>query len=239
MTNHNPAKLLGGKGYGSIGHLAGSRLGPSDSTIHEGQERILTMKARDKHDRIIVTEKLNGSCVGVANIDGAIVALGRAGFPAVDSPHVHIRQFAAWVAQQPDDRFFNLSEGERLMGEWCTMAHGTLYRPMAQPFVPFDLMVGKKGLPHDQMHTMAICCDLQPVTVIHDGGPASVAFIMAELGSHGFHGAIDPAEGAVWRVERKGEFDFIGKFVRDSHVAGKYMTGIGANDQPIWFGEAA
>lgn len=66
MRNTNPLKLIGGKGYGSIGHLSGSRLGPSDSTIHFGQERILTEKARDKHDRIIVTEKLDGSCVAQA-----------------------------------------------------------------------------------------------------------------------------------------------------------------------------
>ena len=240
MTNSNPQKLLGGKGYGSIGHLAGSRLGPSDSTIHEGQERILTTKARDKHDRIIVTEKLDGSCVGVANIEGTIVAIGRAGFPAADSPHAHIRQFAEWVEwNRPRGRWSRLEPGTRLMGEWCTMAHGTMYRPMQTPFVPFDLMVGKKRLLIGDMRTLAHKLDLLPTMVLHSGGPISVEAVMAKLGEHGFHGAIDPAEGAVWRVERKGEFDFIGKFVRDTHVAGKYMPGMNGNpeDQAIWFAD--
>lgn len=240
MSNSNPLKLLGGKGYGSIGHLSGSRLGPTDSTVHVGQERILTEKARDKHDRIIVTEKLDGSCVGVANIDGTIVAIGRAGFPAADSPHPHIRQFAEWVDANPS-RFLLLKDGERLMGEWCTMAHGTMYRRMPVPFVPFDLIVGKQRQPHDAMRYLAHCGGMRPATLLHWGPPISVADALARLGEHGHHGAIDPAEGVVYRVERKGEFDFIGKFVRSSHVAGKYMPGIGAPEDaaPIWFGAAA
>lgn len=239
MTTSNPKKLLGGKGYGSIGHLSGSRLGPTDSTIHAGQERILTEKARDKHDRIIVTEKLDGSCVGVANIEGTIVAIGRAGFPAADSPHVHIRQFAEWLELHTWKWSHDLAPGERLMGEWCTMAHGTLYRPLPSPFVPFDLMVGKKRLPFDEMRTTAEGMGLIHAHVLHDGGPISVEAALDLLGHHGHHGAIDPAEGVVYRVERKGEFDFIGKFVRDTHVAGQYMPGMNGNpeDQAIWFAE--
>ena len=58
MTN----KTLGRKAYGSIGHLPNSRVGPKDHHVHEGQARICTVKARDKHDRVIVQEKLDGSC---------------------------------------------------------------------------------------------------------------------------------------------------------------------------------
>ena len=76
-----PTKPLGGKAYGSIGHLPNSRLGPGDWHIHEGQMRILTEKPR-KGDRIIITEKLDGACMAVANIDGEIVPLTRAGYRA-------------------------------------------------------------------------------------------------------------------------------------------------------------
>jgi len=69
-------KPLGRKSYGSIGHLPNSRMGPADRKISEGQERIATAKARDKHDRVIVTEKLDGSNVGIAKVAGKIVALG-------------------------------------------------------------------------------------------------------------------------------------------------------------------
>jgi len=53
-------KPLGRKTYGHIPHLPGSRTGPGDHMCHEGQARIATVKTRDKHDTVIVTEKLDG-----------------------------------------------------------------------------------------------------------------------------------------------------------------------------------
>ena len=66
-------KPLGAKAYGSICHLPGSRLGPGDHKLNEGQARILTQKVRDKHDVIFIQEKLDGSNVCVARIDGPAV----------------------------------------------------------------------------------------------------------------------------------------------------------------------
>ena len=40
------------------------------------------------------------------------------------------------------------------------------------------------------------------------------------------HGAIDGVEGAVWRVERKGVVDFLGKYVRPDKVDGKYLESV-------------
>jgi hypothetical protein len=37
------------------------------------------------------------------------------------------------------------------------------------------------------------------------------------------HGAVDPVEGAIWRVERKGEVDFLTKYVRHDKEDGKYF----------------
>ena len=79
------SKPLGGKAYGSIGHLPSSRLGPGDHSVHEGQARICTTKVRDKRDRVIVQEKLDGSCCAVAKVEGRVVALGRAGYLATTS----------------------------------------------------------------------------------------------------------------------------------------------------------
>jgi hypothetical protein len=39
----------------------------------------------------------------------------------------------------------------------------------------------------------------------------------------GGHGATDPVEGAIWRIERKGEVDFLAKYVRHDKVDGKYF----------------
>lgn len=226
-------KPLGRKAYGSIPHLPNSRLGPGDHFIHPGQDVILTEKLRDRHDRVIVTEKLDGSCVAIARHDGQIIALARAGWLAQSSPYEHLQHFAVWVRQN-ENRFGSIEEGERLCGEWIGMAHGTLYESVSVPFVPFDLMAQEKRLPFDQMIAVARKADLRPAALISDGPPFSVERAMKAIAAGGFHGALDNVEGCVWRCERRGQFDFIAKFVRHSKQDGKYFTEF-TGKPPIWF----
>ena len=47
------------------------------------------------------------------------------------------------------------------------------------------------------------------------------------------HGATDPVEGAMWRVERQGKVDFLAKFVVEGKVDGAYLPEI-AGCAPIW-----
>lgn len=70
---------LGTKSYGSIGHLPGSRMGPGDHKCNPGQARIATEKVRDKYDLIVCQEKLDGSNVSVARIEGMLYPLTRTG----------------------------------------------------------------------------------------------------------------------------------------------------------------
>lgn len=225
-------KPLGRKAYGSIPHLPKSRLGPGDHFIHPGQQTILTEKARDRHDRIIVTEKLDGSCVSIARKNGQILAIGRSGYLAQTSPYRHLQLFAHWVRAN-ESRFFALEEGKRLCGEWMAMAHGTLYHSFDEPFIPFDLMEMDKRLPFDQMVEVAAKAELSPAALISDGPPLSVDDAVDAIRDGGFHGALEDVEGCVWRCERRGEFDFIAKFVRHEKQDGKYFEHI--TGQPaIW-----
>lgn len=217
------SKPIGRKAYGSIPHLPSSRLGPADHYIHPGQATILTEKARDKHDRIIVTEKLDGACVAVARHEGQIIALGRSGYAVETSPYEHLRHFGAWVAEN-ERRFAALEEGERLCGEWIGMAHGTLYKAVSQPFVPFDLMAQAQRFPIDQMMEVCGRARLVPAHIISDGPPLAVEEGLRAILDGGFHGAIDPVEGCVWRCERRGKFEFIAKFVQHSKIDGMYFT---------------
>lgn len=227
-----PNKPLGHKGYGSIPHLPGSRLGPGDHHCHAGQEAICWHRARDRHDRIIVTEKLDGSNVSVAKLDGAIIAIGRAGYLAQTSKYEQHQLFAAWVREN-ELRFAEcLKEGERFVGEWMAQAHGTRYQLTHEPFVVFDLMVGQKRLPHDQCRHAAGVHDLPVAAVLHDGGPIALDKIEPLLAVSA-HGAVDPVEGAVWRVERRGEFDFIAKWVRGDKIDGAFLSEVSGAD-PIW-----
>lgn len=233
--NERAPKPLGGKAYGSIGHLPASRTGPGDWHVHEGQARICCEKARDKHDRIIVTEKLDGSCCVVANIGGAIVPLTRAGYHADTSPYVQHHLFARWVENRAPE--FNwLQDGERIAGEWLIQAHGTRYK-IDNPdelFVAFDIFRGKARVPYDEFRELTGATFVRTATLLSDGPPVAVGPIMAALGAAGNHGALDPVEGAVWRAERKGVFDFMAKYVRLDKKDGCYLPEITSTPGPLW-----
>ena len=93
-------KPLNRKNYGSISHLLGSKLGATDKYVHEGQHRIMTEKTRDKHDYVIVTEKYDGSNVGITKVNGKILAITRSGYLAETSPYTQHHYFAKWVEMQ-------------------------------------------------------------------------------------------------------------------------------------------
>jgi hypothetical protein len=163
-------KPLGQKAYGSIPHLPGSRLGPGDYCIHEGQAKIATERARDKHDVIIVQEKLDGSNVAVAKVGGEILALTRAGYLATSSPYEQHHYFAAWVKENKK-RFDNLlNEKERVSGEWLALAHGTRYNLTHEPFVAFDLITGTKREAYRDFEVMAKAFDFVIPNLLHIGG---------------------------------------------------------------------
>lgn len=226
------AKPLGRRNYGSIAHLPGSRLGPGDHKCHEGQEKICNEQTRDKHDLIIVQEKLDGSNVGVARIDGQILALSRAGYLANTSPYEQHHKFSDWVDANAS-RFLDLLEdGERVVGEWLLQAHGTRYLLRHEPFVAFDIMREAKRAPWAEVSERTAGKFVTPF-VVHAGGALSVAEAMWRLGEFGHHGALDEIEGAMWRVERKGVVDFLAKFVRPDKVDGAYLETV--TGQPtVW-----
>jgi len=230
-------KPLGHKNYGHISHLPGSRIGPSDHKCDEGQKRIACEKARDKHDRIIVQEKLDGSNVGVARIDDILHPLTRVGYLANTSPYKQHHIFYNWVFENTERFMTVLKNGERLCGEWLYQAHGTKYELIHEPFVAFDIMLRKHNrMAFDNFKERLSGLFVVP-RVISDGAPLSIEKAMALLGVYGFHGAIEPIEGAVWRVERNVlndkslgnsggrhyEFDFLVKYVRPDKQDGQYI----------------
>lgn len=228
-------KPLNRKNYGSIGHLPCSRMGPADHACHNGQQTICLEKARDKHDRIIVTEKCDGSNVGIARVGDAIHALGRAGYLAQSSKYEQHQLFAYWVREREDFWRSVLEPGQRLVGEWMAQAHGSRYALPLGPFAAFDLMTEDRRAPFDALRALCAAHGIAMPKLLHDGGPISVERAM-ELHGLGDHGLMDEPEGAVWRVERKGEYDFMAKWVRPDKQDGKYLpdvTGaIVAN--PVW-----
>jgi len=226
-------KPLGVKAYGSIPHLPGSRMGPGDHHVHDGQALICTVRARDRHDRVIVQEKLDGSCVAVARVGGRIVALTRAGYEAHTSPWEQHQIFEAWVWRDGYARFdAALAEGERICGEWLAQAHGTRYKLTHDPFVPFDLVADGVRAPYEVFLARMTAAGFTTPRLIHDGAPVSIEDVVARLEPSG-HGALDPVEGAVWRVERRGAVDFLAKFVRPDKIDGTYLPEV-SGEPAMW-----
>lgn len=233
-------KPLGAPAYGHIPHLPGSRMGPGDHHCEIGQARIATIKTRDRHDRVIVQEKLDGSNCAVYYDGSILIPLVRAGYPAASSPFLQHQWFAEWVSTQHDRFLQVLHPGEWVVGEWLAQAHGTRYQLPHEPFVIFDLIIGRdprRGLLRlpltDLQNRLARGHFVMP-HILHDGSAWSIEAVQdvfAHTGSA--HGALDPPEGAVWRVERRGEVDFLVKWVRPNKVDGQYLPEVTGQD-PIW-----
>ena len=222
MNIQQNLKPLGRKAYGSIGHLPMSRMGPGDHACPEGYAKICCQKSRDKHDRIIVQEKLDGSCCAVAKVNGEVIALGRAGWRAASSPYEQHQLFHRWVLDHWQRFHDLLDEGERIVGEWLAQAHGTRYQLRHEPFVAFDLMIDDRRLTFDEFKTRIGDAFTVPYTV-NIGPPMSVEIALAAVQRQNHHGALDPIEGVLYRVERQSRVDFLAKFVRPDKVDGCYL----------------
>jgi RNA ligase len=227
-------KPLNGKSYGSIPHLPNSKMGPADHHCEVHMEEIATITCR-KHDRVYVQEKLDGTNVSVANIDGNLVALTRAGYMAKDSPFKQHYEFHDWVELNKSRFGAVLAPGERLAGEWLVQAHGTEYILPHEPFVAFDVITaGMKRATFEEFLTKVGWHFTTPF-LVSIGQAISVKKAMSILGPFGKHGALDPIEGAIWRVEtntllnnhsseREWRVNFLVKYVRPDKVDGKYLV---------------
>ena len=120
-------KFLGHRAYGSVPNLHSSYIVRGDKVANEGHNRIATQKIRDRHDTVIVEEKLDGSNMGIYRKDGQIYAISRAGYLATTSPFPFQHRFDEWVHLRDDMWLDILRDGERLMGEWMVMSHGVKY----------------------------------------------------------------------------------------------------------------
>jgi hypothetical protein len=228
----NDLKPIGRKNYGSIPHLSNSKLGEGDYYIGDGQERILTLKARDKHDNILVFEKYDGSNVGVAKFENKIFALTRSGYEAHTSPYKQHHLFYNWVKKR--ELLFSdmLQNGERITGEWLAQAHGLVYKIEVEPIVFFDYFdLNNKRILFSELKKKAIQYGLQLPKKLHEGQSITVEQLLPLLNekTKGIE-SVDLPEGMVYRVERKGKVDFLAKWVRNDFENGKYCIGVDEKD---------
>ena len=227
-------KPLNRKNYGSIPHLLGSKLGATDKYVHEGQHRIMTEKTRDKHDNVIVTEKYDGSNVGIAKVNSKIIAITRSGYLAETSPYTQHHYFAEWVKLQ-GNRFDFIGENERIAGEWMMCVHGIKYDVLKDPFIAFDYFTANnERMLHSDLISKTVNAEIEtPRIILHGHQAFRLDLALEELnGNKHLHTVIahGKPEGLVYRVERKGKFDYAAKFVRQDHKSGIYIIGVDEAD---------
>ena len=97
----------------------------------------------------------------------------------------------------------------------------------------FDLIEGDRRRPEAELEERAARAGLAVAPLLHRGDPLGLDAALELLGPHGHYGAIDPAEGAVWRVERRGAFDYMAKFVHPWKVDGLYLPERGG-EREVW-----
>lgn len=233
----NDEKPMGIKSYGSIPHLIGSRPTPGDKGVHRGAHNICTLKTRDKHDIVIVMEKLDGSNVAVYrhHETGDLIALTRSGWPATTSRFAQHHMFAEYVRFNSVVLKNVIEPGERIVGEWLAQAHGTRYEIEwdSTPFFVFDIMREHRRLTMSAMLDRIDGTDLDTPCILHVGDALSIEEGLERLGPHGRHKAIDMAEGLVYRVERNGEVDFLAKYVDPNKEDGCYLPEISGGNV-VW-----
>lgn len=221
-------KMVTGKiidrNYGSIPHLSTSKLSQqADKRINTAQEAILTKKARDWKDFVIVTEKIDGSNVGVYKKNGLLFPVTRAGYHANTSNFKQHIMFDKFVVKNKG-LFEWLPENWRVCGEWCVMAHGTKMDISSEsPFVAFDIFNDKnKRVLFLDFITICAKYGISTVPILNVGQPVSIKNAIKLIG-FGNYGKPEKPEGAVWKVEREGRVDFLAKWVRHDKEDGKYM----------------
>ena len=227
------AKPLGGKAYGSIPHLPHSRQGSGEHRIHKGQA-VLCLEQCRKNDRVIVTEKMDGSNCTIARLDGVIYPLTRSGYPAWTSPYCQHHAFARWVMAREQLWMDFLSDDETLHGEWMLQAHGTRYMGLMSPFIVFDMKHCGRHLLWEEIKNRADVIGLPTVFVLSDGEALSLAEAKGRLLMYGrtVHHR-DRNEGVVYRVETENHFNYLTKFVYPDKEYGTYLPEI-TGEGPVY-----
>lgn len=209
--------------YPKIPHLPNSRTGLADKHIGDGAAKRFLEQCGSK-ETVLVQEKLDGSCVIVTRRSGHLLALGRDGRLCANSINPLRTAFATWL-EQNDKRFTWLKESERLILEWLAVAHGTRYVLPHEPFVVLDFF-NAEGLRFSHAHLQQKLAGLELPTprVLHRGGALALPEALNLLGEYGHHGATDPAEGVVYRLEQESQVLMLAKYVRHGKHDGLYLA---------------
>jgi hypothetical protein len=153
--------------------------------------------------------------------------------PTTHTCNRSIAGLSVTVTKTGDDLFPRVSVGVAHPNHWrYGQAHGTIYRLPHAPFVAFDIM--RNGHERALLSEVVerINGQLPMPALLSDGPPLSIEKALSLL-DPSVHGAVDPIEGCVWRVERQGKVDFLAKYVRADKVDGCYLPEV-SGKEAVW-----
>jgi ATP-dependent RNA circularization protein (DNA/RNA ligase family) len=209
--------------YPKIPHLPNSRTGIADKHIGVNAAKRF-LEQCGSGEQVVVQEKLDGSCVIITRHNGQLLALGRDGRLCANSMNPLRTAFATWTDQNTR-RFDWLKESERLILEWLAVAHGTRYVLPHEPIVALDFF-NAEGVrfSHVQLQQKIVASQLPVPRVLHIGNALPLPQALDLLGEYGHHGATDPAEGVIYRLEQENRVLMLAKYVRHTKQDGLYLA---------------
>jgi len=118
-------KVLSIKAYHSIPHLPKSRMGRAEKVVDYNKVRMLTQECLHDGDRVIVQEKLDGSCVCAYRKGDRILALGRESDLASESPNEGRQLWSIWWLERGDRSLFMAKYVQPEKIDGCYLAENT------------------------------------------------------------------------------------------------------------------
>lgn len=132
------------KGYSSIPHLSGSKMTSKEDIRLLNGEEYFTIKTKEKKDKVLILEKIDGCCISVRRDGDTLIPATRNGFSIDDGQYAHIKAFLPFLEENKQVFLSALADGETVYGEWTFAEHGTPKSAYKKLFYPFDI-VGVDG----------------------------------------------------------------------------------------------
>lgn len=229
--------LIGERVYHRIGHLPGSRVGPGDHTLGDGPARAFCDPAawQGSQEHIIITEKLDGTCVSVVRDGDEIIPALRSGHRADTSPYAMHQEFDKYVNKNWSTFIMLLDKGERIVGEWMAQAHGIRYNRLTDFFFAFDIRRDREWISYEVLKQRCEYVGISVVPLLYYGPQLAVEYVQRLTNRSAFRNK-RPAEGVVLRREMHGRLMDMAQYVRSDHVAGLYLPGTenAVVSEPVW-----
>lgn len=198
--------------FGHIKHLSGSKLIDKEDVLMsvEAQKKFTDKVQDPTHDRIIVSEKIDGMNGGAVKKNGLIYPINRKGYDSrqMGTTHEELKPLGNGWAQWVDDHYETLDElleeGERLVFENAMFQHTIRYKfknGNGPVFLLAKFDNNNKKLPFEENIKLAEKIGITIPPVLYTGVIAIDPRELIRQFPKGLVGAIDGIEGVVYRYE--------------------------------------